>query len=229
MTAWLWIAFAAGMALSLLCRMYILRTFGAYRTAATGMRRTAGWAAQQMLGESGATLQVRDDGPEGYDLSTHTLTLARRTADSASYPALCVALHECGHAWQHRRAPRRTRLLHAAYRLLVRLTLPGTLGILVGLIAGWPAVWQAGVGTYLALLSFNLVGVARECAASRHARAFAFDARWLTARQMVPLMKLLWASNLCGVASTYTAALQLTKALLALLVGRMRPREAARS
>ena len=88
MTAWLWIAFAAGMALSLLCRMYILRTFGAYRTAATGMRRTAGWAAQQMLGESGATLQVRDDGPHWRG--------ARRTA-----PAIPRSAWRCTSAATH--------------------------------------------------------------------------------------------------------------------------------
>lgn len=228
MTGWIWIAFAAGMALSLLCRMCIARIFGAYRTATSNARRTAGQAAQEMLKGSGVPLQVRDGAREGYDVGARTLTLSPLIAQSTSYPALCIALHECGHAWQHQCAPRRTHVLHATYRLLVRLTLPGTLCILAGLLAGWHFLWQVGMGTYLALFLFNLANVARENAASRRARAFAFETRLLTAQQMVPLMKLLWANDLCGVAATYTAALQLVRGLLALLVGRMQPREAAR-
>lgn len=228
MTAYIWIAFAGGMALSLLCRMFIARTFAAYRVTVPHARRKAGHAAQAMLRGSGVALCIRDGAREGYDAKARALTLSTQTAQSPSYTALCMALHECGHALQRESAPKLAGALHAAYRLLVRLTILGTLCILVGLIGGWDFVWQAGVGTYLALLLFNLFGLVREGAASRRARAFAFENGLLDAREMVPMIKLLWAANLCGVAATYTAALQLVKGLLALLVGRMQPREAVR-
>ena len=170
---------------------------------------TGAGAARDILDAAGlADVPIERTGghlTDHYDPQTRTLRLSAVVHDTDSLAAVGIAAHEAGHALQHQvlywPMQVRLRLLPLA-RLGAWLALPL---LVAGLLLRMPPLMVIGAGSFLVLLTFQLITLPLEFDASRRAGRLLRERGLISPRELVGVGEVLHAA-----AWTYIAAFTMT-------------------
>jgi len=214
---WTIILLVPAILLSLYAQFKVKSTFARYSQVAARSRLTGAEIARLLLRDSGIPVRVERIAGEltdHYDPRTQVLRLSEPVYDSYSLAALGVAAHEVGHAIQH----------HTGYvplgirnSLVPVANLGSSLAfpiLILGLILGVPALAQAGVYAFAAVVLFQVVTLPVEFNASRRAVALLADGGYITREEIGPAQAVLNAAALTYVAAALMAVLNLLRLLI---------------
>lgn len=212
--------FIIGMGLSLFAQIKVQSSFNKYskvmaRSGYSGFR-----AARRVLDENGLrdieVQQVRGSLTDHYSPREKVLRLSDSTHDSRSVAAIGVALHEVGHAMQHKER-------YIANKIRSSLLLPANIGsqfgpilAIVGLMmqsALGDTLMNIGIIFFGASVLFYLVTLPVEFNASRRALNMLSQTGILADDEIVGARRVLSAAAMTYVASALTAVLYLLRFL----------------
>ncbi len=212
--------FIIGMGLSLFAQIKVQSSFSKYsrvmaRSGYSGFR-----AARRVLDENGLreieVQQVRGSLTDHYSPREKVLRLSDSTHDSRSVAAIGVALHEVGHAMQHKEG-------YIANKIRSSLLLPANIGSQFGpILAIVGLMMQSTLGDTLmnigiiffgASVLFYLVTLPVEFNASRRALTMLSQTGILAEDEIVGARRVLSAAAMTYVASALTAVLYLLRFL----------------
>ncbi len=210
--------FVIGLGLSLFAQIKVQSSFGRYNRVMARSGYTGFRAARRVLDENG--LREVDVQRVGGSLTDHysprekVLRLSDATHDSRSVAAIGVALHEVGHAVQHKEG-------YFANKIRSALLLPANIGSQFGpVLAVAGLLMQSALGDQLmsigilffaASVLFYLVTLPVEFNASRRALAMLSQTGILADDEIRGARKVLSAAAMTYVASALTAILYLLR------------------
>lgn len=149
-----------------------------------------------------------------YDPRDHVLRLSEGVYHGRSVAALGIAAHEVGHAIQHARGYAPLAIRNIIYPVTGFGSFLAWPLFIIGLIAAWPPLMQAGIILFTGAVVFTVITLPVEFnASSRAIRALA-DGGHLDQDELQGAKKVLSAAAMTYVASTAMAVLQLLRMVL---------------
>lgn len=206
---------------AMFAQMKVNAAFNRYRTVPTAKSVTGYDAARRILDHNGLgsipVERVRGRLTDHYDPRTKVIRLSDEVYGSASVAAVGVAAHEAGHAVQYADGYGPIKLRSA---LLPVTNIGSTLSmplILIGMLAGIPALAFAGIALFSLVTVFQLVTLPVEFNASRRAIAALSSSGMLDEKELAGSKKVLSAAALTYVAALLVSFMNLLR--LALVFG----------
>lgn len=207
--------------------LWVERTFRHYQKEREDLDGTGGELARHLLDLNGlqdVEVIITKDG-DHYDPTSRKVALSEPNFNGKSITAIAVAAHETGHALQHADGYRplmlRSKLAVFGYyaeKLGVGLII---LVPLFGLISGSPAIARLFIGgvlvSFLSSIIIHMVTLPVEFNASfGRALPILEKGRYLSAEDMKPARKILWAAALTYVSASLMSVLNFARWLVIL-------------
>lgn len=226
----LYLLFIAVAIYSMYAQFKVSSTFNKYSKVGNARGYKGADVARILLEQSGIhdvqVEPVRGSLTDHYDPASKVLRLSEDVYGSTSVAALGVAAHETGHAVQHNvgYAPLSMRSgIFPVVSFSSKLAMPLiVIGLIMGPMFNSFYLAQVGVLLFSLVVLFQLITLPVEFNASSRALKMLGDYNFLTADEIKPAKKVLWAAAMTYVAAAATSIIQLLRLALIVFGGRRR-------